>query len=85
MLPALSYYLGNDFSSFECIIDDDKNKAGLYYINLPVSIKTAENINDIQDSIVLVTAISAINNVRRILIKLADLNPKQIIVPMSTF
>jgi len=85
MLPALSYYLGNDFSSFECIIDDDKNKAGLSYINLPVTIKTTNSIDDIQDSIVLVTAISAINNVRRILIKLAELNPKQIIVPMSTF
>jgi len=85
MLPALSYYLGNDFSSFECIIDDDKSKAGLSYINLPVSIRTTESIDDIQDSIVLVTAISAINNVRRILIKLADLNPKQIIVPMNTF
>lgn len=85
MLPALSYYLGNDFSSFECVVDDDKKKAGLFYINLPVTIRATEDINDIQDSIVLVTAISAINNVRRILVKLTDLNPKQIIVPMSTF
>lgn len=85
MLPTLSYYLGNDFSSFECILDDDKNKAGLSYINLPVTIKKTESIKDIPNSIVLVTAISAINNVRRILIKLADLNPKQIIVPMGTF
>ncbi|MBT5303713.1 MAG: hypothetical protein HOI47_03060 [Candidatus Scalindua sp.] len=85
MLPALSYYLGNDFSSFECILDDDKNKTGLSYINLPVTIRTTENINDIQDSIVLVTAISAKNNVRNILVKLAELNPKQIIVPMATF
>lgn len=85
MLPALSYYLGNDFSSFECIIDDDKNKEGVYYINLPVSIRTMEKISDIQDSIVMITAISAIQNVRRILKKLSDLNPKQIIVPMSTF
>ena len=85
MLPALSYYLGNDFSSFECILDDDKNKTGLSYINLPVTIRTTENINDIQDSIVLVTAISAKNNVRNILVKVAELNPKQIIVPMATF
>jgi hypothetical protein len=85
MLPALSYYLGNDFQSFECIIDDDQNKAGLSYINLPITIRTTESVSDIHESIVLVTAISAINNVRRILVKLTELNPKQIIVPMATF
>ena len=85
MLPALSYYLGNDFSSFECIIDDDKSKTGLSYINLPVDIRSMENIDDFQDSIVLVTAISAMRNTRRILAKLSDLNPKQIIVPLSSF
>jgi len=85
MLPVLSYYLGNDFQSFECIIDDDENKAGLSYINLPITIRTTKNVKDIHDSIVMVTAISAINNIRRILVKLADLNPKQIIVPMGTF
>lgn len=85
MLPALSYYLGNDFSSFECIIDDDKNKAGLSYINLPVAIRTSEGINDISYSIVFITAVSAINNTRKILKKLFPLNPKQIIIPMSSF
>jgi hypothetical protein len=85
MLPALSYYLGNDFQTFECIIDDDQHKVGLSYINLPITIKTTESVEDIHESIVLVTAISAINNVRRILVKLAELNPKQIIVPMATF
>lgn len=85
MLPALSYYLENDLSSFACIIDDDRSKTGLSYINLPVNIRTSEGIDDIRDSIVVITAVSAINNVRRILVKLADLNPKQIIVPMGTF
>lgn len=85
MLPALSYYLGNDFTSFECIIDDDKNKAGLSYINLPVNIRHTQEIYDIHSSIVVVTAVSTMNNTRRILVKLTDLNPKQIIVPMNSF
>ncbi len=84
MLPVLSYHLGNDLSCLKCVIDDDKSKEGLYYINLPVSITTRENIRDIKDSIVLITAIFSMNNVRRILPKLFELNPKQIILPLNT-
>ncbi len=84
MLPVLSYHLGNDLSSLKCIIDDDKTKEGLYYINLPVSIRTRENITDIENSVILITAISAMNNVRRILTKLVELNPEQIILPLNT-
>jgi hypothetical protein len=84
MLPVLSYHLANDFSGFECIIDDDKNKDGLYYINLPVSIRSRDKVKDFSDAIVVLTAISAMNNGRRILAKLFELNPKQIIVPLST-
>jgi len=84
MLPVLSYYLKNDLSCLKCIIDDDKSKEGLYYINLPVSIKTMATIKDIQDSVVLITAISSMNNVRKIMQKLFQLNPKHIILPLNT-
>jgi hypothetical protein len=84
MLPVLSYHLGNDFAGFEFIIDDDKNKEGLYYINLPVAIRTSDKVRDFRNAVVMLTAISAMNNGRRILAKLFELNPKQIIVPMST-
>ena len=84
MLPILSYHLKNDLSCLKCVIDDDKRKEGLYYINLPVSIRTREDIRDIKDSIVLITAIASMNNARRILPKLFELNPKQIIVPLNT-
>ncbi|MGV8108359.1 methyltransferase domain-containing protein [Methanospirillum sp.] len=83
MLPVLSYHLGNDLSCLECVIDDDKRKEGLYYINLPVKIQTRENILDIGDSIILITAIASMNNVRQILSKLIPLNPKQIILPLN--
>lgn len=84
MLPVLSYHLGNDLSCLECVIDDDKGKEGLYYINLSVRIKTRESITDISDSIVLITAIASMNNIRRILPKLFELNPKQVILPLNT-
>ena len=53
MLPILSYHLKNDFSSLKCILDDDKLKEGLRYINVDVDIRTTENIHDIHNSISL--------------------------------
>ena len=84
MLPLLSYHLKNDLSCLTCIIDDDKRKEGLYYVNLPVRISTRENIKDIEKSVILLTAIASLNNVRRILSRLYELNPKQIILPINT-
>lgn len=79
MLPVLSYHLKNDFSTLDSIIDDDKNKEGLSYINLPISIKTPENIC-LKDATVVITAI---DNSRNILPKVISLNPKRIILPIS--
>jgi hypothetical protein len=83
MLPVLSYHLGSDLSGLRCIIDDDKRKEGLFYINLPVSIKSRESVKDLKESIVLITAIASKNNVRWILNKLFEINPKQIILPIN--
>lgn len=82
MLPVLAYHLGDDLSSLKCILDDDKRKDGLYYVNLPVRISLPEGA-DIRDSVVMVTAIASMNNVRAILRRLFDLGPKQIIVPLN--
>lgn len=79
MLPTLSYHLKNDFSSFDCIIDDDKKKEGLFYINLPISIKTPENLN-LKDATIVVTAI---DYSRPILPKVISFNPKRIILPIN--
>jgi hypothetical protein len=84
MLPVLSYYMGNDFTKFQCIIDDDKRKEGLYYVNLPVSISPRDKITDIEDSVVVLTAIASLMNVRRILSRLYELKPRQIILPLNT-
>lgn len=84
MLSVLSYHLNNDFSCLKCIIDDDVSKDGLFYINLPVQIQHSVKIKDINESIVLLTAISSLYNVRKILAKLFDLTPKQILIPLNT-
>jgi len=82
MLPILDYYL-DGLSELECIVDDDKNKDGLYYINLPLQILHLEKINNIKDAIVLITAINSKHATRAIMSKLIDLRVRQIIVPAN--
>lgn len=84
MLPLLDYHLKNGLAPLECVIDDDRNKEGLSYINLPVSIRPMGKINNIEDSVVLITAIATLYNMRSMLSKMFALNPKQIIVPINT-
>ena len=84
MLPVLSYHLKNDLSSLECIVDDDPNKAVLSYVNLPVKICSSQKVN-VGGATVLITATTALSNVRNILPKVIALKPKQIIVPLNIF
>lgn len=84
MLVVLSYHMENDFSGLVCIMDDDKNKEGMSYLNLPVSIVHTEKIKDLKDSIVLLTAISSKINVRRMLTNLISFEPRHIIYPINT-
>jgi len=80
MLPILGYHLNNDFSYFRAILDDDSEKDELDYINLQVGIQKPKNI-DFSDISVLLTAM---DNRRPILKKLARLQPKRIINPLIT-
>ena len=79
MLPILSYHLRNDFSVFDCIIDDNKNKEGLFYINLHVPIKSPVNLN-LKDATIVITAL---DSSRQILLKVISLSAKRIILPIN--
>lgn len=82
MLPVLEYYL-NRLSHLRYIIDEDESKKDLFYLNLPVQIKMLSEINDIKDSIVLVTAINSMWAARAIISKLIKLNVEKIIIPSN--
>jgi len=84
MLPVLSYFLDNDLSCLECIVDDDPRKDGLYYINLPVQIRGRDAIENEREAIFFLTAVASLNNVRGILPNLFKFRPKHVIVPMTT-
>lgn len=82
MLPVLFYHLGIDSSLIDTILDDDPEKDGLSYINLPVIIRNTASVSDISDSSILLTAL---NNVRPTLKKALQYQPKHIIIPLNVF
>ena len=79
MLPIISYHLENDLSCLKCVLDDDPVKDGLHYWNLPVKISHPRHFRDIGKSTVFITAI---DNVKPILLKLFEVEPKHIIYPL---
>ena len=83
MLPVLSYYLDNDLTCLDCIIDDDPKKTGQYYVNLPVRITHSGEFLSLKDSVCLLTSVASRANVRPMLKKLFDLDVHDVIVPLS--
>ncbi|MEQ8733916.1 MAG: methyltransferase domain-containing protein [Rhodospirillaceae bacterium] len=80
MLPVLAYHLGTDLKNFEAIIDDDPDKDGLGYWNLPVKIIPSSKVADMKESAVLITAI---DNVQPIMTKLLEIRPRHIVYPFN--
>ena len=80
MLPILCYHLGNELKCLECIIDDDPQKEGFSYINLPVLIRHSSYIEDWRNSIFLITAL---DHIRKITAKLLKLSPRRILIPLN--
>lgn len=80
MLPVLAYHLKSDLSFFAGIIDDDINKDGIYYQNLPIQIIHSGKINDFEELSVVITAL---DNIKPIMTKLLSFRPKHIVCPSS--
>lgn len=79
MLPALGYHLQTDFGGFAAILDDDPAKDGLGYANLRVRIRRPQGLDLAQAAVVL----TALDNRRPILRRLAELRPRRIINPLA--
>jgi hypothetical protein len=84
MLPVLAYHFENGLKELACIVDDDKGKDGLSYLNMPVSIAHTGKIRDWKNAAVLLTAISSRSNVRKMLANLIGLGARQVILPLRT-
>lgn len=81
MLPVLAYHLGTDLDQLAAILDDDPQKDGIGYWNLPVSVIHSARAHDIAESSVLITAI---DNVQPIMTNLLAKRPRHILYPFHT-
>lgn len=78
MLATYAYHLKSDLSNLVCILDDDPNKEGHGYKNIPVRIASPEKEKIEEEASYLVTSLE---NVRPILKKLIEKKPRRIFVP----
>ena len=82
MLPILNYYMPSMSKALK-IIDQNKSKSGLSYVNFDVEIIEGSDI-DLTESDVIVTAVATKLATRKIITKLTDLKAMNIILPLNT-
>lgn len=80
MLATLGYHLQTDFSECSCILDDDKTKDGISYVNVPVLVKSTETVHLEENANYLITSLE---NTRSIYNKIStSLKPRRILTPL---
>jgi hypothetical protein len=80
MLPALAYHMKEDLSFLKAVLDDDKEKDGLAYMDFPVKICWSGEINNLDEATIFLTALE---NVKPIMTKLLVIRPKHIVYPLN--
>jgi len=78
MLPVLAYYLKSDMSFLKAVLDDDPQKKGWHYWNLPLAVRHSKGVDLSQVSVM----ITAVDNAQPILQKLLQNRPKDIVYPL---
>jgi hypothetical protein len=79
-VPTLAYHLGNDLKCLTAVLDDDREKDGYYYYNLPSPIRHPDCVKDYEAATMFVTAV---DNVKPILTKLLANRPWHIVYPFN--
>ena len=62
----------------ECILDDDPDKHGMTYKNVPVEVKFSQNIDIPKNSSFIITSLE---NIRPIYQRILELHPRRILLP----
>jgi hypothetical protein len=78
MLATFAYHLKSDLSLLESILDDDPEKHGTGYQNLPVHISNPAIFPPPPDSSYLITSLE---NLRPIIKRISGLQPRRVLVP----
>ena len=79
MLATLAYHLQTDFRELVCILDDDPEKDGLTYVNVPVHIRYTGKQKIPENSNFLITSWE---NIRPIYGRLLSFKPRRILAPL---
>jgi hypothetical protein len=80
MLPVLAYHMGTDLGFLDAVIDDDPEKEGVFYWNLPVSIRPLAAVGSLDAATVLITAVDSAQPILR---RLLERRPRHIIHPFN--
>jgi hypothetical protein len=79
MLATFAYHLNTDFKEIVCVLDDDAEKDGMTYRNVPVTIRSTEKVKPPKNSSYIITSME---NLRPIYKRILDLNPRRILTPL---
>jgi len=82
MLPTLAYHMESNLAFLNGILDDCKFRPGLTYPHIPVRIKRPEEINDIHNATVIITALDAVRPITK---RLRDFGPAYITTPVQFY
>ena len=82
MVPSVAYHLRSDLSFLRGILDDNPQRAGMYYPYLAPAIQIPAMGTRFDNDVVMILAL---DSVRSIMNRLQPLNPRHIIVPINTF
>ena len=78
MLATYGYHLDADFSSLDCILDDDPAKDGVTYENIPVTVRHTEKVKPTANASYIITSLE---NVRTIYRRIQDFIPRRVLSP----
>jgi hypothetical protein len=79
MLATFGYHLNTDFKELVCILDDDPEKDGMTYRNVPVTVRSTQKVQPSENSSYLITSME---NLRPIYKRILELTPRRIISPL---
>jgi len=78
MLATLGYHLQTDFSGLACVLDDDEERDGATYENIPVKVMHTAKVAPAPNSSYIITSLE---NIRPIYRRILDLAPRRVLAP----
>lgn len=82
MLPTVAYHLKSDFAFMKSVLDDNPEREGLMYPNMPVKIERPGDHFTLKGSNVMITALDSL---RPIMKRVFSLGAKRVLVPLNIF